>query len=212
MTQAGRRHPLSILLRATGRGVGSLLLLALAWAAGFLWFVTWVPDQVVDTTTAADAIVVLTGGRDRLETGVQLLEDGKGRKLFVSGVHKDVVVADVMKVGRADRADIACCIVLGYSAPDTVGNASETAAWAAAEGFSSLRLVTGAYHMPRSLLEFHHAMPQVRIVPHPVFPDAVKSREWWRWPGTAALLATEYSKYLAAIVRHWFLPKKGSDR
>ncbi|KAF0137397.1 MAG: hypothetical protein FD153_1694, partial [Rhodospirillaceae bacterium] len=27
--------------------------------------------------------------------------------------------------------------------------------------------------------------------------------EWWRWPGTATLIATEYTKYLVAMVRHW---------
>lgn len=200
------------LLRATTLSIGTILGVVLAWAIGFLWFVTSIPDRVADTTTHTDAIVVLTGGRDRLETGLQLLEDGLGDQLFVSGVHKDVDIAEIMKVGHADRPDIACCIALGYAAPDTVGNADETAAWAIARGMHSIRLVTGAYHMPRSLLEFQRSLPGARILPHPVFPGTVKSREWWRWPGTAALLATEYSKYLAAIVRHWFLPRKGFDR
>jgi len=64
-----------------------------------------------------------------------------------------------------------------------------------------MRLVTAAYHMPRSLLEMHDIMPEVKIVPHPVFPDHVKQDEWWAWPGTAALTASEYNKFLIAWLR-----------
>src|SRR5262249_34733252 len=69
------------------------------------------------------------------------------------------------------------------------------------EGYSSLRLVTASYHMRRSLLEFHRAMPEVTMIPHPVFPEGFRAGEWWRWPGTLNLLISEYSKFLAAVVR-----------
>ena len=70
------------------------------------------------------------------------------------------------------------------------------------QGYSSLRLVTAAYHMPRSLLEFSSAMPGMRIEPHPVFPEHVKQEYWWAWPGTMALMVSEYNKYLVASLRH----------
>ncbi|MBC7952784.1 MAG: YdcF family protein [Rhodospirillaceae bacterium] len=198
-------------LKAGGFLVGSGLGLALAWFCGFLYFVATLPDRVSDTASHTDAIVVLTGGSERLTTGMALLEGGLAGKLFISGVHRGVDLPDILKLARTGHPDTVGSVVLGYAADDTVGNAAETAAWVKAEGLTSLRLVTGAYHMPRSLTEFRHVMPGITIVPHPVFPDSVKSREWWRWPGTAALLATEYSKYLAAITRHWFLPKKASS-
>ena len=69
------------------------------------------------------------------------------------------------------------------------------------KAIKSLRLVTAAYHMPRSRLEFANVMPGVEIVPHPVFPEHVKQNEWWAWPGTAALMASEYNKYLMGWVR-----------
>lgn len=197
------------LLRFGAFLVGMAFGAALAWGAGFLWFVAALPDRVEDAGRKTDAIVVLTGGSARVATGVALLEAGLGERLFVSGVHKGVDVAEIMRLAKSEPGSrLASAIVLGYSADDTVGNAAETAAWITGERLASLRLVTGAYHMPRSLLEFRHALPDTAIVPHPVFPDTVKSREWWRWPGTAALLATEYSKYLAAVARHWVLPKR----
>lgn len=184
------------------------LILGGLWAGGFLLFVTTLPGQVTDAVTHTDAIVVLTGGRDRLGTGLDLLTSQLGDSLFVSGVPRGVDQDDVLRqIGRQqDHHDPR--IQLGHLADDTVGNAQETALWVRDRKITSLRLVTGAYHMPRALLEFRHAMPDIAIVPHPVFPDAVKSREWWRWPGTAALLATEYSKTVAAMIRHWFLPRR----
>lgn len=196
------------ILKLAGFLGGVVLGIGLTWCAGFLWFVATVPDRVEDATSRTDAIVVLTGGSARVATGVALLQAGLGDRLFVSGVHKGVDVAEILRQSKSEHGALAGAVVLGYSADDTVGNAAETAAWMRGQKLVSLRLVTGAYHMPRSLLEFRRALPDGAIIPHPVFPDTVKSREWWRWPGTAALLATEYSKYLAVVVRHWFMPRK----
>ena len=66
---------------------------------------------------------------------------------------------------------------------------------------TSSRLVTAWYHMPRSLLEFGRAMPEIDIVAHPVFPDQVKQEHWWAQRGTALLLVSEYVKYLGALAR-----------
>ena len=90
------------------------------------------------------------------------------------------------------------CIELGYEADNTRGNAAETAAWMRAEKFHSLRLVTASYHMPRSLLEFSRAMPDIRIVPNPVFPKGI-NRAWWLNPHAALLIVGEYMKYLFAL-------------
>ncbi len=55
--------------------------------------------------------------------------------------------------------------------------------------------------MPRSLLEFHHAMPELEIVPHPVFPMPFKGPGWWRRPSNVQLVAMEFTKYLIARLR-----------
>ena len=185
----------------------ALGLLVGAWAGGLLLFATSLEATVEDGDTVTDAIVVLTGGSERLARGLALLEAGKGRKLFVSGVHKGVDLPELLRQVHLPQSEARCCIVLGHAADDTTGNAAETAAWMEAEHFTSLRLVTASYHMPRSILEFRRAMPDVAIVAHPVFPDAFKREQWWRWPGTAHLLATEYTKYLAARIRSLFIPK-----
>jgi uncharacterized SAM-binding protein YcdF (DUF218 family) len=176
--------------------------LVLAWLAGLIWFAREIPDQVTDGESPTDAIVVLTGGSLRVQSGLALLAAGKAKKLFVSGVYPGIDVSALLRAEHRTTAEkLACCIVLGHEADNTYGNALETAAWMREEGFQSLRLVTASYHMPRSLLEFSRAMPEVRIIPHPVFPERVKQVEWWAWPGTASLIIAEYQKYLLAQVR-----------
>ena len=173
--------------------------LILTWVIGLLWFTTLLPQEVADRTSETDAIVVLTGGSDRLEEGLELLEAGRAEKLFVSGVYRGVEVRHLLDAFRQSQAGLECCIALGYEADNTSGNAAETATWLKQEGYASLRLVTAAYHMPRSLLEFRRMMPDVEIIPHPVFPKNFRQNDWWRWPGSASLLMSEYNKYLIAV-------------
>jgi len=169
------------------------------WTVGLFQFAAAIPDRVVDPDTRTDAIVVLTGGTHRLATGVDLLTLDKAEKMFVSGVYQGVDVRRLLAVFRHNPKELEQRIAIG-NAVNTAENASETAEWIRRQRFTSLRLVTGAYHMPRSLLEFRHAMPGVAIVPHPVFPEHVKA-EWWAWPGTLSLIVGEYNKFLFAWVR-----------
>jgi uncharacterized SAM-binding protein YcdF (DUF218 family) len=180
--------------------VGTALVAVLAWAAGFVWFTGSLPRAVDKPLAVTDAIAVLTGGSRRLAAGLELLARGRAAKLFVSGVYRGVEVDEILRVFRQAPEELECCVALGHSATDTRSNAHETARWMVLEGFSSLRLVTASYHMPRSLVEFRRVMPDVQLIAHPVFPAHVRLDAWWRWPGTASLLASEYTKYLVATV------------
>ncbi len=169
------------------------------WFGGLVWFATLPP--IDDRPVITDAIVVLTGGSLRLQSGIELLLEGKGRDLFVSGVNQEVELNELLRVSGNPPEWVTCCVALGHEADNTLGNARETAQWMRQQGFRSLRLVTAWYHMPRSLLEFDRAMPEIEIIAHPVFPDQVRQQHWWAWRGAATLLVSEYSKYLGALVR-----------
>ena len=82
---------------------------------------------------------------------------------------------------------------------------SSTIPWLKKEKFESIRLVTASYHMPRSLVEFRSVMRNIEIMPHPVFPESFKAKEWWLWPGSTGLIMEEYNKYLLAIFRRTFI-------
>ena len=193
------------LRRRFARLAGAALLLLLIWLGGLIYFTTLIPDSVADPTTATDGIVVLTGGSERLREGFRLLADGKAKQLLISGVYHEANLTDLLREAPAGLSQQLkdCCITIGYRAGNTLGNATETAEWAAANNLHSLRLVTADYHMPRSLLEFSHALPGALIIAHPVFPEDVKSKEWWLWSGAAGQVVSEYHKYVAARVRGW---------
>ena len=178
-----------------------VLVLGILWLAGLWRFAAGLPREIADPDRATDAIVVLTGGSLRVEGGLKLLAEGKAKKLFISGVYRGVDVTELLRVSRQSPDAVSCCVVLGHAADNTAGNAQETAQWMAGEGFHSLRLVTSSYHMPRSMLEFARAMPQTEIVPYPVFPEALRETPWWRSRTGALLIASEYTKYLVALVR-----------
>src|SRR3984893_464778 len=182
----------------TARFVAAVIL---GWLGGFGWVVVRRYLIGEDPSSSTDAIVVWTGGRQRLETGLELLAGGNAKKLFISGVNQRVDRDELLRTLGPSPENAACCIVLGHPADNTFGNARETADWMHEEGYRSLRLVTGWYHMRRSLLEFERAMPRVKIIPHPVFAHHVDPERWWSWHGAPLLVFGEYDKFLASWAR-----------
>jgi uncharacterized SAM-binding protein YcdF (DUF218 family) len=180
-----------------------ILVLAVLWLGGLVAFATAIAGLTpADPGRTTDAIVVLTGGSERLPVAFDLLEEGRAHKLYISGVYRGVDVRELLQRSGQPPGELECCIELGH-ADDTDGNAVESAAWIAREGFQSVRLVTANYHMPRALIEFRRRVPEVTIIAHPVTPHQVHMEAWWRWPGTASLLTVEYNKFLAAWLRSW---------
>jgi uncharacterized SAM-binding protein YcdF (DUF218 family) len=184
------------------RSVGALVVVfAVLWLVGLWRFAEGIPREAAEPDRMTDAIVVLTGGSLRIEGGLRLLAAGKAKKLFISGVYRGVDVTELLRSSRQSPDSVACCVVLGHTADNTAGNARETAQWMESESFHSLRLVTASYHMPRSMLEFERAMPDKEIVPNPVFPEPLRETPWWRSRTGMLLIASEYTKYLVALVR-----------
>lgn len=175
---------------------------ALVWLGGLILFAEHIRDLDAQKTDNAavtvDAIVVLTGGSERVRTGLELLKEGRGKKLFISGVYPGLSLDTVIGSFDLDPALRQCCVVLGHAAGSTEGNAEETQTWLELEHYHSFRLVTANYHMPRSLLLFRASLPDMTIVPHPIARESVVLDEWWRHAGTANLLVSEYNKYLFA--------------
>jgi uncharacterized SAM-binding protein YcdF (DUF218 family) len=186
-------------------------LLVLGW--GFLRFLDGVDAAVDDPLRPTEAIIVLTGGGDRVETGLRLLEQG-GRTAAAGFRHQRR--ADPGGTGArpwAGPAALAGKVTLGQAAATTLGNAAEVAAYARGRRISSLRLVTAGYHMPRALLELRRAAPGLVVVPHPVTPAALRepSGRGRGLPGLRrwTLLSGEYLKYvMAAAGLTRFLPAK----
>ncbi|MEM8627515.1 MAG: YdcF family protein [Pseudomonadota bacterium] len=170
-------------------------------ALAFVAFVQTLPRAQAIPANAADGIVVLTGGRNRIDAGVDLLAKGKARRLLISGVHRKTSRSAMARHFPTENRLYQCCIDLGRAALDTIGNANEAAVWTTLHDVQSLIVVTSSYHMPRALAEFRRAMPDVRMIPFAVVGREVQLDRWWQHPGTARLLAKEFVKYVPAMAR-----------
>jgi uncharacterized SAM-binding protein YcdF (DUF218 family) len=150
---------------------------------------------------SADAIVVLTGGEDRINVALGLLRQGVGRRLLISGVNPRTSIGAIRDQTGEERQLFECCVDIGREAHDTIGNAEETREWAAPRGYRTLVVVTSSYHMPRTLTEFARAMPDVSLISHPVYSRNLRDHVWWQSPGTLRFLLSEYVKLIAASAR-----------
>lgn len=198
---APARRPRLRLRRASGALAIAAALLAALWVAGLVWFAGKAAGAPRPGPARTDAIVVLTGGSERIATGLTLLAQRRADQLFISGVETGVALDELLVLAERTPGVLDHRITVGYRAADTLGNAEEAAGWMRARGFRSLRLVTPNYHMPRSLLAFRRLLPDIAIHPHPVQPETVHLDDWWLWPGTTRLLISEYHKYLASWLR-----------
>ncbi len=181
------RFPIAIALSIT-----TLWLLGLT---GFSLAVSFMGNA--QDTRKTDALVVLTGGEKRVQTGFELLDAGYAKKLFISGVNPNTGLSAIMRMAATSEKDYSCCITLGHEADNTIENAAETAKWAKENDIHSLRLITATYHIPRAYLEFNKAMPDIEIILHPVHPesfDILKERGWH-------LVLDEYTKSLFVLIR-----------
>lgn len=185
-----------IQLAVAGVAIAGVLIVA-----GFVLFANAI-ERDTGVPQAAHGIVALTGGKDRIGEAVRLLADGQAKRLLITGVNPSTKARDLEKKVPRGPEFFACCVDLDHAALDTIGNAAETKSWAAKHGFNSLIVVTSAYHMPRTLIEFARAMPDVHLVPHPVVSRNFQIEHWWSHAGTRRLLVSEYVKYLGALARY----------
>jgi len=171
---------------------------------GFFVFATATTDTVwqPQIEEQADAIVVLTGGAQRMRTAGQLLKEGRGQHLLVSGVNRAVPRQAVARLLGVGAKLFRCCVTIDYAAQNTRGNANETRKWIRKNQFKRLIVVTASYHTPRSLVELERVVPDVDLIAHAVLPERFRDRPWWLDAGDASLLAAEYLKFLPAAAHY----------
>lgn len=152
----------------------------------------------------ADGIVVVTGGQARIEVALQLLEDGAAQRLLISGVYDSTDSSMLAQRTQVDTALFDCCVDLDHAALDTAGNAREAARWVTEHGFTSLLVVTSAYHVPRTTNEIARLLPGVELIAFPIDPTADNQRASAQvvnsWP--VSLLVREFTKLQLARLRH----------
>lgn len=157
----------------------------LLWVAGFMTFALFLPQPAPDGIVT-DGIVVMTGGRGRIDRGLSVLGRKGARRLLISGVDRRVKPHELAVEYEAPARLIDCCVDLGHESVDTRSNAEEAAGWIRRNRYRSIRLVTSDWHMVRARFDLELVTDKdLRIV-----VDAVRTE-----PGLVDLVR-EYNKYL----------------
>lgn len=175
-------------------------LVIVAWFVGFVCFCKKINSYELDNKTQTDAIVVLTGGKNRIKIALDILSQGLAKKVFISGVDKDISIEDLKQ--RSDiQIDNNMPIVIGNTAKNTIENAIESKNWIEKNNIKSIRLVTSNYHLPRSILEFRAQNPNIKIIINPVYSENISPNCWSSY-STFSLILAEYNKFLYVFIRN----------
>lgn len=186
----------------------SLLSGFIVWAGGFLAFQQKINSYQVDESTVTDAIVVLTGGKNRIAEALRLYNKGLAPVLIISGVGHNVTLPQIEKENHTPVSRLPQHVFLGDEATNTIENAIEVREVIRRKNINSVRLVTSFYHLPRSALEILARNPDLKILHHPVFSENV-SLKWWKRPGSFYLVVSEYSKFLFVYIKNLYLRLRG---
>ena len=171
----------------------ALALMLLLYAIGFVLFALTLGKPAPAQTAATDAAVVLTGGPNRIEHGVEVLRAGKAKRLLVAGADPLVTKADMARRLRGSHKLLKCCVDLGSESVDTRSNAEEANRWLTLHHFRSLRLITSDWHMRRARYEFGKVLGSK----YQLVTDGVRSD-----PSFLTLFG-EYNKYVLRRLAVW---------
>jgi uncharacterized SAM-binding protein YcdF (DUF218 family) len=177
------------------------LVLSLLILGSFVDFASRVTRLAVPAEPKADAIVVLTGGAERISAALSLLLQGRAKRLLITGVNPSTSQETLSKLTGYRKVLFDCCVDIDYKAMNTIGNATETKRWSKTHGFSSLIVVTSAYHLPRSLSELNHRLPNTELIGYPVTVEETAAENWWQKTTTRRLLFIEFIKYGVSRIR-----------
>lgn len=179
-----------------------LTLISLIWFVGFLYFISVIPGERQGEFDMNDAIIVLTGGDKRIETGFNLLKEDVAPELFITGVDTRVKRLEELKQLYVDLDPLyKSRITVGQEASDTIGNAFEVKQWLSSKNATKkIVLVTANYHMPRSVLIFKTVLPTLDITPCPVFPPKFNLNTFIPDRRTLVLALQEYHKCVCLLV------------
>ncbi|WP_298272559.1 YdcF family protein [Geobacter sp.] len=156
----------------------------------------------------ADAVVVLAGGRGRVEEGVRLFREKRGEYLFLVGVDPLVKKQDLFRDREGEH--LSGRVYLEKASRNTLENAIYGRELIMQKNIRSIHLITSRYHMKRATLIFRHLLPKdIAIYPYPV--DSKNLRvQWWSHGGSFRLLFGEFYKY--CLFRFFFLFDSGEMR
>ena len=168
-------------------------LLLLLYLIGFILFAFTLGKPAPANAKPTDAAIVLTGSSGRIEHAIDVVRDGKAKRLLIAGADPSVTKRDLARQIPRSANILKCCVDLGSESVDTRSNAEEAGRWLAKHRFRSIRLITSDWHMRRARYEFRKVLKGNYVLE----PDAVRTEP------TFLTLFAEYNKYVLRRIAVW---------
>jgi uncharacterized SAM-binding protein YcdF (DUF218 family) len=159
---------------------------------------------VEDPLARADAVIAVSGdGEERVRTASELLLQGYGRLLILSGGPGGGTGSTDQLVQYARRSGVPDPLILrDEGATSTLENARGSARLMRAHGLSTGILVTSPYHMRRAIIIFRSVFRAQRLSvrAYPARNSFFEVREWWTRRQDRELVEREYLKLAAFLI------------
>ena len=140
------------------------LLLILFLILGFVIFFSKINYNQVSFNYQTDGIAVLTGGKGRINLGLELFNKNNNLKLIISGVDKKVSDKSIIPSNLKNKSSI----TIDKVSESTYENAKIINEWTFKHKLQNVTVITSYYHMPRSMMLIKSLTPTINFYAYPV--------------------------------------------
>jgi uncharacterized SAM-binding protein YcdF (DUF218 family) len=157
--------------------------------------------STVEAATKPALIVVLAGGKGRIEAAFQLFSLGNSTSLFVAGAGPHTTLSTLVKANLNNAEAISLSkrmssITVETESRNTIENAYAVAGYLSRNpAFNEIILITSSYHMRRSMLIFKHLLnTQIKISAYNPPNAPISRNDWFYTLNGAEITAVELFK------------------
>ena len=140
------------------------LLIILLLIYGFVVFLKKIHYNQASFNYQTDGIAVLTGGKGRINLGLELFNKNRNLKLIISGVDKKVSDKSIIPNNLKNKSSI----TIDKISESTYENAQIINEWTSKYKLQNVTIITSYYHMPRSMMLIQFFTPTINFYSYPV--------------------------------------------
>ena len=140
------------------------LLIILFLIYGFVIFLKKIHYNQVSFNNLTDGIAVLTGGKGRINLGLELFNKNRNLRLIISGVDKKVSDKSIIPYNLKNKSSI----TIDKISESTYENAKIINEWTSKYKLQNVTIITSYYHMPRSMMLIKSLTPTINFYAYPV--------------------------------------------
>ena len=170
----------------------SLIILFLIY--GFVNFFEKIHNNQVNFNNQTDGIAVLTGGKGRINLGLELFKKNKNLRLIISGVDKKVSDKSIIPNNLKNKSSI----TIDKISESTYENAKIINEWTSKYKLQNVTIISSYYHMPRSMMLIQSLAPTINFYAYPVEKKISNKISFKENILYYVFITDEYIKYLVS--------------